>query len=606
MIVTKLDNLMMMEKERSDLNWLPKKKVNFQVGTGEVTLKPINDKYTLIINGGSVNTGTGEFYVGGDLGDSGLYDQLLIKSGSLTVDDTLTISDNGVVTVGGNLIIGNGGKLTVTADGIVRVLPGGSLRFEPGSELSFTDSDGNAGGSIRVDGTLFVDPDQVTKVLRSPRVNVGMYAIVRLSESPLSRTYSLTDCLADLWQRDIPYGKYGYQLLGYGSKLSFVQLGGDHDNPWQILNVHLSDGDIPFGDFNLMIAGLPSYADKLKLIGDLTIGQDAHLHVSDNYRGETFYRPMIRVSPPLGHTPVYPPKLQINGKLTVSGEHSVLRVEHGGLIVISQTGQLNLMNGSTIRSNEQDGGTLLINGILKVEDITQLSHLEPYQIVFGSNGQLTITNEQPNWDSRKRKVLLSIPDGIQESELYRLLGDRLEHVEYHVPSGCGISIDRYMEQFYRLDDWYGGMRLEEAIQRGYIVWHSGAFINLDRSIIPWVDLSQPVLMQIPKLFLSHRESTPEKLQDLVNRLYRAKCGNMVFMLTDKTRVEETTLDLSACKIQTAGYDQQTSSYTIVTSGDGELLITNSDKISSLSVSDIVKIEPVAIPIPETKASFTIP
>ena len=117
------------------------------------------------------------------------------------------------------------------------------------------------------------------------------------------------------------------------------------------------------------------------------------------------------------------------------------------------------------------------------------------------------------------------------------------------------------------------MRIERAIHDGLIVWHNGGFIRLSSDVIPWVN-DQCNLLHASRLFKSFASSDHEKLQEVVNRLKYAGCGDITFIFEYGDESHEVTLVLDDVDMLSIINNPMTESYELKTDNSGELFLKN--------------------------------
>lgn len=262
----------------------------------------------------------------------------------------------------------------------------------------------------------------------------------------------------------------------------------------------------------------------------------------------------------------------VNGTIVVDGEQSKITIDRGATLYINQGAHVYLRNGGSIQCthNETNDRVLFINGTLELDNIEQISSFGHDNIVIGETGRIIILNP----DTGKKKILFSTPNGIHNTDLYRLFRDRIEHVTYHISKNNGIKIDQYYEYYSRqMTKWYADMRLEKAIHEQLIIWHDGAFIELNNEIIPWVN-ENCTLLDIGKMFKTYGTTDQEKLQEAVDLLTFAGSGNILFRFNTANNVKEIELKLNKSPITVASYNPLLDIYYVETKNNGTLFMQN--------------------------------
>ena len=599
------------EEKRKALSYIPQQREDIQTGDGMITLDPIrtlpgNYRWDLIIQTRTVPIGVGKtFVINGESNSTNIpYRDLVVdRLATLVVDGDLYVTgDGGISTasslfVNGRLRLDNGGKLHIANHGIVMIPVGGSLTINEGSSINF-----QSNGTLKVEGTIIIPPDRLDEFYNNPNIIIDPLAIVRINEIPNFRLYSMTDYIADIKQRwNYEVEMTESRMVTMTAKTRFECMASDSNDPSWVLDLIQENGVAIMGDFALRLLGYPSTAIKpgWQSIGHMIIEEGATLHVSEDFRNDEYYHPRIVIS---NTTDGQAGSLTINGTMIVDTPAPGLVYGNGGTIGIGKTGTLILKDGS--RLHNQDGwGRLVINGTIIIDDINQLGGPLPQSIEFGEYGKIIINNYSPE-NPDERTLLFSTPRGIKSSELYRLFSKRLRHIEYHIPENCGIRLDEYFHNFYLFEDWYGGMRLEKAIFDKCLVWHDGAYVEIDKEIVPWIEAT-PGLSQIGNLFKSVYPTDQEKLQDLVNRLQYAGSGNMTFRIIDDDVIVETTIHLESCNMESGTYNPREDKYKVTTDGEGSIFLRSS--ISDTSPDNIVRVDSKEVLVPETRqTTFELP
>lgn len=267
---------------------------------------------------------------------------------------------------------------------------------------------------------------------------------------------------------------------------------------------------------------------------------------------------------------------------------------------IDEGAEVQFINSSQFISTYNDETEILfIDGTLIIEDISQIDTFHPDNIVFGEHGKLIILNP----DTGERRVLWTTPHGLENTELYKLFRDRLNHIEYHISNNTGIAIDQYYE-FYAKDftNWYGGMRIEKAVHEGLLVWHNGGFIELTDIVIPWVN-GDCSLLEASRLFKTFGSYDQDKLQEAVNRLKYAGFGNITFNFVYMGGSHEVTLVLDYTEMNNVINNPISNSYVLYTDKSGKLFIRNN--LSVVSPETIITKEATMIDLDEKSTEFKL-
>jgi hypothetical protein len=290
----------------------------------------------------------------------------------------------------------------------------------------------------------------------------------------------------------------------------------------------------------------------------------------------------------------------IYGNVICDGINSMITVDRRASLRIEEGGELYLKNGAIMRSTyNENKSVLFINGTLIIEDIAQIKTFEKENIVFGPNGKVVILNP----DTGEKRLLFSTPNGILNSDLYRIFIDTIDHIEYHVQNNTGIAIDQYYE-FYARDmvNWFGNRRFEKAIKDGILIWHAGGFIELHNKIISWANTNS-TLLHASRIFKTFGSYDKDKLQDAVNRLNYAGCGDILFRFIEGDKVKEILLSLEAIHMKNMFNDPSISKYVLYTDNEGLLFLKNN--VDTLAVSELISKDSRIIEIIDNRAEFTI-
>ena len=295
-----------------------------------------------------------------------------------------------------------------------------------------------------------------------------------------------------------------------------------------------------------------------------------------------------------------PASCTIRGKIICDGINTMISVDRGASMHIEEGGEVHLRNGAIMRSTyNEDKPVLFINGTLIIEDIAQVKTFEKPNVVFGPNGKLIILNP----DTGEKRLLFTTPNGILNSDLYRIFEDSIDHIEYHISNNTGIGIDKYYEFYGRdMTKWFGNRRIEKAIKDGILVWHDGGFIEMYSHITPWVGLNSS-LLQASRIFKTYGSYDKDKLQDAVNRLNYAGCGNILFRFIDGNNVKETILTLNEIHMKNVYNDPSSGKYVLNTDNNGLLFLRNN--IGDTAISTLINPKSKVIEIIENKAEFML-
>ena len=292
--------------------------------------------------------------------------------------------------------------------------------------------------------------------------------------------------------------------------------------------------------------------------------------------------------------------MRIDGTTIVSGENSSITLDRKATLYISDTGVLELKNDAKLVSAYNDNTPVLfIYGTLIIDKIEQITSLNSENIILGENAKIIINN---NYEDENH-LLFSTPNEIHYSDLYRLFEDRLDQVEYHIQANTGIKIDQYFEYYSRdMVDWYGGIRIEKAIFNKMIIWHNGAYIELDHDIIPWADMNSS-LLHASRIFKSYGSVDNQKLQDVVERLKYAGSGDIRFRFVEGDLSKEILLIIQGLKVNTIVGNSINKTYTVNTTGDGDLFLHN--LVSTVSLKNIVNDTATKVSLADGDTTFVL-
>ena len=150
--------------------------------------------------------------------------------------------------------------------------------------------------------------------------------------------------------------------------------------------------------------------------------------------------------------------------------------------------------------------------------------------------------------------------------------------------------------------WYFGKRIEQAIYEGLIVWHDEAFIELYSDVTPWVN-DDCTLLQASRIFKTFGSYDKDRLQDAVNRLRYAGCGNILFRFIDGNIEKEVVLVLNGSNMKSVYNYPLTDMYRLNTDNDGTLFIRN--KVQNTKVETLVNNKSIRHEIIDKKVEFPL-
>ena len=598
-------SLVMFEAERKKYNFIPPEGSNsfYNIGDGQINLEckrsnPDDYRFNLFTNKGIIYTGPGNFTVSGDITDTNFpyKDFTVITNTILNVNHILTIT-KGTLEVYGTLELMPGSQLIVKDKGKVIFYPDSKFIINNDTTISVAPE-----SSINIYGEINVHLSRVDSILNVYGITIDSAAVMNVDGIDLeNRPYSLTDYDSDLRNMVINIHTQGETNYEDG-RIGYTWTGGSPAEGSQILRMILLWGQAVLGDFKFSVLGMSEKSiPNLQMVSELLIKKNTTLYITENYKDSRYIRPDLYLGIVIGNNKS-PATCIVEGTIICDGINSSISIDRGARLYIRPGATVQLKNESVMRSTYNDENTpvLFIDGTLIIDDMKQISMFHRGNIVFGENGKVIVLNP----DTGKRRILWSTPSGIEGTDLYRLFKDRIDHVEYHIQNNTGIGIDKYFE-FYARDftKWYGGRRIEKAIHDGILVWHDGGFIEVYNDITPWVN-ENCNLLHASRFFKSFASYDEERLQEVVNRLKYAGCGNILFRFVNSGRVGEVTMILDGINMENVVSHPTKDTYLLNTDNDGELFIRN--KISSTTVENIVNLEAKVIEIVDNSIEFSLP
>lgn len=545
----------------------------FRFTDGEINLYTrTENEFDVYTHKGNIKTGIGEFIVS----YKNPYRSLtVIENTSLEVSDRLSII-NSSMEIYGTLKMFRGSTINMD-NALIRFNSRSVIDLtEPGISLNLNSS------RIRINGRIIISYNNLSildnkNIIINPSCELNVIGI----KYP-DRVYSVSDYELSLRDKIINPHTSGEYNSEYG-RIGYTWIDGNLKERSQILNLTILHGEAVLGDFKFRTLGLQSKLVKdRQFISDIKINRRATLYISEYYKGFTYYNPELYLGSVLFNFK-RSAVCYIDGTVIVDGSNAKISIDVESSIRINKRGKLILKNNSKlINANIYNRNKcIFIDGEMIIDNIEQLESFYNTNFVFGETGKLTILNPSPD----NKKVLLSIPIGIQSSYLYKLFKDYLNHIEYHISKNTGISIDKNFEYFNKqLKDWYNGIRIEKAIFNKQIIWHDEGFINIDNSLIPWSD-NTCTLYDAARLFKSSSFDKKEMLQEVVENLLYAGCGDILFRFINGSDIKEIKLNLKPIKVKNIYNKPLTDSYVIECNESGDLFIKN--KIGKTTSGNIV-------------------
>lgn len=599
----KSSTLMQFESLRKKDHLIPPLQSNsfYTVGNGEINIFCLRNneedyRFDLNIYNGNVYTGAGNFVVSGDIVDiDNPYRNLSInKDTSLFVTQGLTIS-SGEMTVIGNLELMKHSRLFVRGKG--------KVIFDSTSRLIVNNSADiivEKESTLIIYGKVDIDISRLNSITNNPNIIIDSAAVLNVTGINFdNKEFSLVQYEYELKQKDINTNTQGEKNYDYGkSRIGYRWRDGKPLEHSHAIDITLLLGEIVLGDLRLSVTGLPDKADS-KSISNLIIKKYTTLYITENYKNSTYMRPELYVGVTIGNNKT-PASCTIGGVVICDGENTMITVDRHATLTIEEGGELHLRNGAIMRSAYNDNTPVLfINGTVTIEDISQIKTFEKENVVFGPNGKLIILNP----DTGQKRLLFTTPNGILNSDLYRIFIDDIDHIEYHISNNTGIGIDQYYEFYSReMTNWFGNRRIEKAIYDKILIWHDGGFIELYNHITPWADLDS-TLLHASRIFKTFGSFDEDKLQDAANRLTYAGCGNILFRFIKDDEVKEVMLTLKAVHMRNIFNDPLIGKYVLNTDNDGSLFLRN--YTNNASVSELINKKSKIFEIVDNKVEFIV-
>lgn len=598
--------LIQFEQERRMNSFVPPAGSNsfYNIGNGRINIFTRVDesygfKFDVFTDSGEVDLGPGSFYFTGDIDIAPEpYGNLtIIRETSMVLTNRLGIYSGKMESHGmfkmkehSYLVIRNCGNVVFYRDS--------DFIIEKGCGIEIDD-----GCSLTIYGKIHIDFDTVDVLLNTPGVTVDSSAVMYVTglEALGNRPYSLTDYYAELSNQVININTQGEKNFVRGiGRIGYKWVAGNPLKQYQIIQMSVLYNDAILGDFKLSVLGLPNEdLTNIQILRDLVVEENTTLYITESYNQHPYSHPELYIGSIIGNCKAAG-RCDVRGKIIVDGSNAKINLDRGGLMHIDEGAEVHFLNGSQFVSTYNDESEVLfIDGTLVIEDISQIDTFDPNSIVFGEHGKLIILNP----DTGERRVLWTTPHGLENTELYKLFKDRLNHIEYHISNNTGIAIDKYYE-FYAKDftNWYGGMRIEKAVHEGLLVWHDGGFIELSDIVIPWIN-SDCSLLEASRLFKTFGSYDHDKLQEAVNRLKYAGFGNITFIFVYMGGSHEVTLILDYTEMTNVINNPISNSYVLYTDKSGKLFIRNN--LSVVSPETIITKEATMIDLDEKSTEFKL-
>lgn len=597
--------LMMFETARRQANHIPPQGSNsfYTIGSGEINLlvkrsDPEDYRFDIFTNKGTIYTGPGNFLFAGDIHDTNKpYGELtVITETQLSVNHILTIS-GGKMDVHGTLELMSHSQLVIRDNAKVTMFLDSTFIIRDDTQILI-----EKGSSLTIYGGINIHLNRVDSLVNTDGIIIDSAAVMTVDGMDLlgKREYSLTDYDAYLRTKVINVDTQGSIDTPHG-RICYTWKDGSPLNKSQLLRMNIMWGNVILGDFKYSVLGVPEkIIDDLQIIQELIVEKGTTLHITEEYQGYRYIRPSLYLGIIVDNCK-QPASCTVNGKIVVDDKNCTIIIDRGSSLKVSKGGELWLNHGAKLLNthNDEDAPLLYLDGTLYIEDLSQIESFSHDNIIMGEDAKVVIFNPE----GEERRVLFSTPNGIHDSDLYKFFRDRIDQVEYHIPKNTGIVIDQYYDFYARqFTDWYGGRRIEKAIHDGIIVWHDGAFIELNSEVIPWVN-SECTLLHAARLFKTFGSFDTDKLQEAVERLKYAGAGNIVFRFVDGDHFHEVTMVLDGITMKNVVNHPLTHMYVLTTDNDGELFMRS--KVANATVKSIINPNSRQLEIEGKKVEFPL-
>lgn len=503
-------------------------------------------------------------------------DSILYVDGPLNLDGEVNF--NGTIEVE-NKITFKGSSIYFHEDSVIRF----NNTLESLDEV-FSGSDST---KVHISGTIIIPFNCIDDLYELTWVEIDdSVTIIPIYDSTDDRILSMTKYNDMLAQSGVTIRTQSDMMPEKSvGKLGYKWLTGESDRGYEVIALRSMTGQNIFGDYKLHVLGTPSSVlDNRHIVSEVIIEEDSTLYISDEFNGDAYNYPVMHIGSLDGTNGV----CRVYGNLICNYNgperyKGVISLNNGGTLIIAETGYLQLTDGNKIISNELSGGKMIINGTVEIDDITQIQSFTAGDISFGVNGKLIIKNTtyEPG------TVLWTTPNGIQDTDLYRLFypNNNLTHVEYHIPEGILVGIDKYVATFEDIPHFYNDLRFENAVFKKLIIWEDGAGLQLSSEYksedgTTWINASTS-LYEIAMIFKNAAATTKERLQEVVNHLKYAGFGTIKFVIDGKDAI---TLRLKSPQIRTITKDAN-GDYKVENYYRGILILNN--ELDNYSIDSII-------------------
>lgn len=596
--------LVQFETVRKQQNLIPPNESNsfYTIGQGRINLftirsDPDNYRFDLLTDNGNIYTGAGNFIISGDNSDKEFpyRNMTVISDTKLSINQLLTISKGNIDIHGtielmaySQLFIKNKGEMILHSDSTLIINDNTNIIVENGS-------------SLKIYGKIDIHISRINSIMNASNVIIDSAAVLNVSGiNSNNRSFTLVDYENELRKRLINIHTQGEKNYNEG-RVGYIWRDGSPKEPSYAIGMNLLFGTILLGDFRLPVLGLPEkMVPNLQIISDLLIKKNTTLYITESFHDSIYFRPELYLGIIIGNNKT-PANCVVQGKIIADGPNSLITIDRGSTLHINTGGEIHLKNGAIIKSTYNDEQEVLfIDGTLIIDDISQIETFESDNIVFGPKGKVIVLNP----DTGKKRLLFTTPNGIQTSDLYRLFKNQIDHIEYHISNNTGIGIDKFFESYSReMTNWFGDRRIEKAIHDGILVWHDGGYIELYSDVTPWIN-ENTTLLSVGRLFKSFGSFDKDILQDAVNRLKYAGCGNILFRFINDGDIKEILLKLESTHMKSIVNNPINQKYVLTTDNNGTLFLRN--LISDSSTNNIITPSAKTFEISkENKAEFIL-
>ena len=552
----------------------------FTVGEGQVQLfclrdNPYDYRFDIYLSG-KIITGQGSFSVNGEISDlNHPYRNLFVRKDSeIEVTNNLTISKgrsviDGVInlTQMSSLICSDSANVTFTENSVLN-LPKDSFFFV------------NTNAIVYIYGQLNMDYSIAHSVFENPNIIIDPSAFVKVTGLPdnLNKN-TLTDFYESFKTKNLALNTINEDTSNDGGTIVQYQVfNADPSINAVSANLICKSGNYFLGDFKLPFTGIAQELRKNeRSFANLKIEEDAVLYINDQFG----YYPecYIGAVPENSKTSA---NCLVEGIVFLNGENSSFILDRNGKLVINS--YFEISNKGKLKCSNSNQVTLEINGTLVIDSLDNLEGFSKENIEFGPDGKLIVKNINTD------PIVLKIPNGIEESKLYKLFKENLTHIEFTINENSGIEIDQNFEVFYRdLKNWYGNYSFERAIQYGLLKWNGG-YLKFKQSVIPWIN-EYSDLYDLIQIFNSSGSTNKEKLQSIINNFIRAKVNKIKIIFEANIGDREIVLELKEPEIKNVFYSYQDENYVIECSYPNTLFLKNNlDQITGYKISDHSKLK----------------